>query len=109
MAGFSFGGIIAGLVAARLGRRVRVLVLLGPGGMGLAGAQRLQLLKILPKMVPADIERVHSGNLRILMIADPSKVDELAVFLQIDLGAFSGALQKLAHAAEHLVAGRLSR
>ena len=77
MAGFSFGGIIAGLVAARMGRRVRNLVLLGPGGMGLAGAPRPPLLKIRPSMVPVEIERIHRGNLRTLMIADPLKIDEL--------------------------------
>ncbi len=84
MAGFSFGGIIAGLVAARLGRRVRTLVVLGPGGLGLAGAPPLRLLKIRPEMMPADVERVHRENLRTLMIADPRKLDELAVFLQIE-------------------------
>ncbi len=35
LAGFSFGGIIAGVVAARLTRRVRTLVLLGTGGLAL--------------------------------------------------------------------------
>ena len=35
LAGFSFGGIIAGLAAARLRGRVRNLVLLGPAGLGL--------------------------------------------------------------------------
>ena len=84
LAGFSFGGIIAGLVAARMGRRVRTLVLLGPGGMGLAGAPRPPLLKILPSMVPAEIERIHRGNLHTLMIADPLKIDELAIFLHIE-------------------------
>ena len=37
-AGFSFGGIVGGLVAAKLGRRVRTLALLGPGGLGSSGA-----------------------------------------------------------------------
>ncbi len=38
LAGFSIGAIIGGLVAARLGARVRTLVLLGPGGLGLVPA-----------------------------------------------------------------------
>ncbi|HZO83069.1 MAG TPA: alpha/beta fold hydrolase [Candidatus Binataceae bacterium] len=84
MAGFSFGGIIAGLVAARLEYRVRTLVLLGAGGLGLGSAPPLQLLQPRPDMTRADLERVHGENLRILMIADPRKVDELAVFLQIE-------------------------
>ena len=52
--------------------------------MGLAGAPRPLLLKIRTEMVPADIERGHRGNLRTLMIADSLKIDELAVFLQIE-------------------------
>src|SRR6266446_2153853 len=38
LAGFSFGAIIGGLVAAALAGRVRTLVLLGPGGPGLTPA-----------------------------------------------------------------------
>ncbi|PYN33775.1 MAG: alpha/beta hydrolase [Candidatus Rokuibacteriota bacterium] len=78
IAGFSFGGIIGGLVAARLGRRVRTLVLLGAGGMALPRAPMPPLLPIQPDMAPAEIQRVHRENLRILMMANPDKVDDLA-------------------------------
>jgi pimeloyl-ACP methyl ester carboxylesterase len=44
VAGFSFGGIIAGLVAARLGHRVRALALIGAGGIGLPLARTLRPL-----------------------------------------------------------------
>lgn len=84
LAGFSFGGIIAGLVAARLGPRVRTLVLLGAGGLGLSRLPPPPLLQVQGDMAPADIERVHRENLRILMIADPQRVDDLAVFLQME-------------------------
>lgn len=84
VAGFSFGGIIAGLVAARLGRRIANLVLLGAGGFGLPPVGMARLSQIETRMTPADIERVHRENLGILMIADPEKIDDLAVFVQME-------------------------
>jgi pimeloyl-ACP methyl ester carboxylesterase len=84
VAGFSFGGIIGGLVAARLGRRIRTLVLLGSGGLALARAPTRPLLRIHPDMAPEEIRDAHRENLRILMIADPDKADDLAILLQIE-------------------------
>ena len=84
VAGFSFGAIIGGLVAARLGARVRTLVLLGPGGLGLTPAPPRALLRLEPGMGPEAIRHVHRENLRTLMLADPESADELAVTLQID-------------------------
>ena len=84
VAGFSFGGIIGGLVAARLGRRIRTLVLLGAGGMALGRAPTRPLVRIRPCMAPDEISHVHRENLRILMIADPDRVDDLAVHLQTE-------------------------
>jgi len=83
LAGFSLGGIIAGLVAARLGR-VRTLVLLGTGGLALGGAPTRPLLRIRSDMTPEEIQRVYRENLNTLMIAGPDKVDDLAVFLQME-------------------------
>lgn len=84
LAGFSFGGIIAGLVAARPGRRIANLVLLGAGGFGLPPVAMPRLSQIERDMSPADTTRVHRENLRVLMIADPRKIDDLAVFVQME-------------------------
>ena len=84
LAGFSFGGIIAGHVAARLGTRVRRLVLLGPGGLGLPRSAMPALVPVQPGMTEEALRRVHRDNLRILMIADPDRVDALAVTLQME-------------------------
>jgi pimeloyl-ACP methyl ester carboxylesterase len=84
LAGFSFGGIVAGHVAARLGRRVRTLALFGVGGLGLPRAPTRPLVAITPDMARADVERAHRENLAILMIADPTLIDDLAVFLQME-------------------------
>ncbi len=84
IAGFSFGGIIGGLAATRLGRRIGTLVLLGAGGFGLPPVATPPLLQITPGMTPAEIKRVHGENLQILMIADPQKVDDLAILVQME-------------------------
>ena len=84
LAGFSFGGIIGGLVAARLGRRIRTLVVLGVGGLGLGPPPPRALLRLESAMAPEEIRRVHRENLRILMLGDPASADDLAVSLQIE-------------------------
>lgn len=84
LAGFSFGGIIGGLVAARQGERVRTLVLVGPNGMALPGGTDRPLARTRPEMTPAEVMATHRENLRILMLADPGKADDLAVHLQME-------------------------
>ena len=83
LAGFSMGGIVAGLVAARQGARVRTLVLIGPNGMALPYATH-RLRRVRPGMTPDEIRETHRENLRILMLADPAAADDLAVHLQMD-------------------------
>lgn len=84
LAGFSFGGIIEGLVAARLGQRIRTLVVLGVGGLGLGPPPPRALLRVESAMASEEIRRVHRENLRILMLGDPESADDLAVSLQIE-------------------------
>ena len=84
LAGFSFGGIIGGLVAARLGPRVRSLVLLGSGGLGLPLGPLRPLIRIEADMEPAEIWGAHRENLRRLMLGRPDSADDLAVSLQVE-------------------------
>lgn len=84
LAGFSLGAIIGGLVAARLGARVRRFVLLGPGGLGLEPAPVRPLLRLDAGMDEEAVRHVHRQNLLTLMLARPASADELAVTLQID-------------------------
>lgn len=84
LAGFSFGGIVGGLVAARLGPRVRTLVLLGAGGFGLTPPPPPPLTPVRRGMTDDEIRRAHHDNLRILMLARPESADDLAVTLQAD-------------------------
>jgi pimeloyl-ACP methyl ester carboxylesterase len=82
IAGFSFGGIVGGIVAARLGRRVGTLVLLGPGGFGLPRAPMRALVPLTPGLTAAEVAQAHRENLHVMMIADRARIDDLAVFLQ---------------------------
>jgi pimeloyl-ACP methyl ester carboxylesterase len=82
MAGFSFGGQVAGLSAAMLGDRVRMLTLIGVAALGLRADPREPFAKQRPGMSPAEIAAVFRQNLAVLMFADPAKIDDLAVHLQ---------------------------
>jgi pimeloyl-ACP methyl ester carboxylesterase len=86
LAGFSFGGIIAGHLAARDAERVESLVLLGPGGLGLPRGPLPPLRRLSREMDPAEATAVHRHNLAALMLANPARADALAVHLQIENG-----------------------
>ena len=82
LAGFSFGGIVAGHLAANEGACVERLVLLGAGGLGLPRPPDPKLRRPRPDMAPAEVLAVHRRNLASLMFGDPGGVDDLAVHVQ---------------------------
>lgn len=84
IAGFSFGGIIGGLVAARLGSRVRTVVLVGAGGLAVPFPPLPPLVRVAAGGSDDDVRRAHAENLRRLMFADPEAVDDLAVHVQAE-------------------------
>jgi pimeloyl-ACP methyl ester carboxylesterase len=85
LAGFSFGGIVAGHLAACERERVENLALLGPGGFGLKRSVQLPgLRRLATDMSGSDVLDVYRHNLAALMIAIPARVDNLAVYLQIE-------------------------
>jgi 2-hydroxy-6-oxonona-2,4-dienedioate hydrolase len=80
LAGFSFGGIVAALVAAQMGARLRKVSMLGPGGFG--KSVKLDLRKIpLDTNGLRQVREVLRYNLEVMMIADPAKVTEDTVDL----------------------------
>ncbi len=81
LAGFSFGGVIGGSVAAQLGDRLRGFTVVGSNGLGLERSPT-PLRKIPPGADDAEEFAAHRYNLNQLMIADPDKIDELALHLQ---------------------------
>jgi pimeloyl-ACP methyl ester carboxylesterase len=84
MGGFSFGGHVAGLAAARLGGRVRELVLIGVAALGLRADPREPFHKVRTGMTPEQEAAVFRQNLAVLMFADPDKIDPLAIHLQAE-------------------------
>jgi 2-hydroxy-6-oxonona-2,4-dienedioate hydrolase len=81
LAGFSFGGVLGGHVAAQLGDRVRAFTVVGSNGLGLV-RQPTDLRRVPPGAETEEALATHRHNLGALMIADPSKIDELAVYIQ---------------------------
>jgi pimeloyl-ACP methyl ester carboxylesterase len=79
--GFSFGGVIGAPIANIMGEQVRSLTLVGTGGIGV----RRPPLELRPwRSVTSEAERlaIHKANLARLMIANPARIDDLAVRLQ---------------------------
>ncbi len=81
LAGFSFGGVLGGHVAAQLGDRVRAFTVVGSNGLGLV-RQPTDLRRVPPGAANEAAFATHRHNLGALMIADPTKIDELAVYIQ---------------------------
>lgn len=80
LAGFSFGAVIAGLIAGRASEQVRSLTLVGPGGFGPPG-RTVPLERVRDKTGTERIE-AHRTNLARLMLFDAEQIDSLAVEIQ---------------------------
>ncbi|HEX2941492.1 MAG TPA: alpha/beta fold hydrolase [Rhodopila sp.] len=83
--GFSFGGTMAACVGAQQGKRARSVTIIGssgisaPGGGTLGSAVQLEKVRHLEGQARRDTHRI---NLNRLMIADPAKIDDLAILIQ---------------------------
>lgn len=78
--GFSFGGTMASCVGAIRGKQVRSVTIIGSAGVGALGSQvRLEKVRHLEGQERWDTHRI---NLNRLMIADPTKIDDLAIAIQ---------------------------
>ncbi len=85
LAGFSFGGAVSGLMLDGLAGRVRRLVLVGASALGLPlNADRPPLLSWRTLETDEEVYAVNRINLERHMIADPARIDELAVRLQVE-------------------------
>ncbi|MGQ0512060.1 MAG: alpha/beta fold hydrolase [Betaproteobacteria bacterium] len=83
LAGFSFGGIVGGFVAAKLPGRARSLVLVGAGGLGLRKANERILKSWRALEDPAAREAAHRFNLSALMLAKGAAVDDETLALYV--------------------------
>lgn len=81
LAGFSFGGVIGGSVAAQFGDRLRGFTVVGSNGLGL-NRSPTELRRVPQEAGEEEEFATHRFNLNQLMIHDPGKIDELALYLQ---------------------------
>jgi len=84
LVGFSFGGHVAGLTAARMGERIGTLTLVGVAALGIAAEPREPFAKQRAGMSAEQIAAVFQQNLRVLMFANPDNIDALAIYLQAE-------------------------
>ena len=82
LAGFSMGGLIAGYLAQLAGQSAQCLVLVGSTATGAPRATMTPLQSW--RRLPTDEEKqaAHRKNLGILMIHNPAKIDDLALYIQ---------------------------
>jgi 2-hydroxy-6-oxonona-2,4-dienedioate hydrolase len=79
--GFSFGGMLAGLIAAQMSKRFAKMVMVGVPGLGLFGKE-LPMRGMQADMTEAQQRDVHRYNLRVMMLADEASVSEDLIDLQ---------------------------
>jgi len=106
LVGFSFGANIAGHVAAERPGAIRSLTLLGAGSLGVA-RNPVPLEKIRDKE-GAERDAAHRFNLNSLMIADPARIDDLAVSIQ-EWNTVHARFRSRAFANAHLLKDALAR
>jgi pimeloyl-ACP methyl ester carboxylesterase len=106
LVGFSFGALIAGHTAAAASECLRSLVLVGAGARGVPRAG-IKLERIRDKS--GDARRAaHRVNLERLMLADPHRVDDLALDIQ-DWNSRHARLASLPFATSASLAEALGR
>ena len=84
--GFSFGGLIAGHLSYQFSKSNIVpekIVLVGPGGLGAKRGPMQEMVRRTPEMSKAQILEAHKKNLGILMFANPSNIDDLSLYIQL--------------------------
>ena len=79
--GFSFGGMLAGLLAAHHPKRFEKMILVGVPGLGLFGKD-LPMRGMRVDMTEMEQRQVHRDNLRVMMLANDASVNDALIDLQ---------------------------
>jgi pimeloyl-ACP methyl ester carboxylesterase len=83
VAGFSFGGMVAGFMAARWPLRVARLVLVGAPGLGIAPEKVIRLKAWRHRPTASERDGIHRHNLAALMLFRLDSITELALRLHV--------------------------
>ena len=106
LAGFSFGAMLAGQVAAQRPDLVGSLTVVGAGGLGLPRGPA-PMVRVLDKAGP-EREAAHRANLLSLMLAQPASVDAEALAIQ-DTNTRLARVRSVAFSTTHALAEALAR
>ena len=79
--GFSFGGMLAGMLAAQYPETVRQMILVGVPGLGLFG-RKLPMRGMRPDMSDKEQREVHRHNLSVMMLHDTAHITDEVIDLQ---------------------------
>lgn len=83
LVGFSFGGMVAGLVASQFAARVARLVLVGAPGLGIVPEKAIRLRAWRHLDDAGARDEVHRSNLAALMLLHPESITETALRLHV--------------------------
>ena len=83
LVGFSFGGMVAGFVAAQFPERVARLVLAGAPGLGVSPEKAIRLNAWRHLTAPDQRDAIHRRNLAALMLCHPESITETALRLHV--------------------------
>jgi pimeloyl-ACP methyl ester carboxylesterase len=106
LVGFSFGSTVGAHVALIIGDRARSLTVIGAGG--LVPARAPMILEKVRGKAGAALREAHRTNLGLMMIADPTRIDDLALDLQ-DWNSRHSRLDTRAYVAERALRRALER
>lgn len=82
LVGFSFGGVLGGPVAQKLGPALRRFVIVGSNGLGLPRAAMAPIGSWRREPDRAARRAIHRQTLEVLMLADGTPIDAMALHLQ---------------------------
>ena len=83
LVGFSFGGMVAGLMAAQFPARVARLVLVGAPGLGIAPGEAIRLRAWRHLADAGERDAVHRGNLAALMLLHRESITDTALRVHV--------------------------
>ena len=83
IAGFSFGAMLGGVLAARLGRRVARFAMIGGAGLGAAPRTGPGLKRAPAGTSATDFSALQRRNLGILMFSEGAEIDDTALAIHV--------------------------
>jgi 2-hydroxy-6-oxonona-2,4-dienedioate hydrolase len=104
LVGFSFGGLVSAMVAAKAPETLERLVLVSVAGMGITARPELKSMRGATDL--GERTAVYRHNLAAMMLHDPAAVDDMAVLIQ-EAGVTGERLKKRGQVRLNILPGLL--